>query len=231
MSKEISHIAFIMDGNGRWAKQRGLQRVQGHSEGINALSRVIKSCVDRGIKYMTFFAFSTENWSRPKFEVDFIFKLANTTIKNKIDDLTNRKIRLLFIGEIDSLPKSTKKLVNICYERQSNLKDNIATVIIALNYGGKHDIVNSVNKIIASGKQQCTVEDITSNLSTAGIPDPDIMVRSSGEIRISNFLLWQCAYSEFIFINDYWPDFNDDTVEKIINEYQNRNRRFGSISG
>lgn len=225
----ITHIAFIMDGNGRWAKERGLQRTDGHSEGVNALSRVIKSCVDKGVKYMTFFAFSTENWTRPKKEVSFIFLLVNMTVKKKIKELTEKKIKLKFIGEIDALPESTKKIIKFADEKQKELIDPVATVIIALNYGGKSDILHSVNKILSLGKTSCTVEDISNNLSTAGIPDPDIMVRSSGEMRISNFLLWQCAYSEFIFINDYWPDFNNSTVNKIFDEYSKRNRRFGNI--
>lgn len=230
------HIAFIMDGNGRWAKQRGLERSEGHKEGAKVFRRITEYCADIGIKYVTFYAFSTENWNRPKAEVQALMKLFKEYLleadeRERENDIRQSRIR--FIGERDNLPKDLLKLIEKA-ERKSN-KYNKITVNIALNYGGRAEITHAVKAIAQKvQKGELSVDDITEqlvsdNIYTAGQPDPDIIVRPSGEYRLSNFLQWQSAYSEFWYSDILWPDFTEENVNDIIRDYQKRNRRFGGV--
>ncbi len=230
------HIAFIMDGNGRWAKQRGLERSEGHKAGAKVFRRITEYCADIGIKHVTFYAFSTENWNRPKSEVQALMKLFKEYLleaddRERENDIRQSRIR--FIGEREGLPKDLLKLIEKA-EKKSNKYSKI-TVNIALNYGGRAEITHAVKEI--ARKVQCgelSVDDITEqtvseNIYTAGQPDPDIIVRPSGEYRLSNFLQWQSAYSEFWYSDILWPDFTEENVNDIIRDFQKRNRRFGGV--
>lgn len=230
------HIGFIMDGNGRWAKMRGLERSAGHKEGALTFRRIGQYCADVGIKYMTFYAFSTENWNRPKSEVLALMKLFKEYLKEgdeRIAENDIRQMRLKFIGERDNLPKDLLKLIEKA-ERESAKYDKV-TVNIALNYGGRAEITHAVKEIASKVKSgEMTIDEITedvvsNNIYTAGQPDPDIIVRPSGEYRLSNFMTWQSAYSEFWYSDILWPDFTEEDVNKILEDYQKRNRRFGGV--
>ncbi len=230
------HIAFIMDGNGRWAKQRGLPRSEGHKEGAKTFRKITEYCADIGIKYVTFYAFSTENWNRPKEEVSALMKLFKEYLieadeRERENDIRQSRIR--FIGERDGIPKELLKLIEKAEKKSS--KYNKITVNIALNYGGRAEITHAVKKLAEKvQKGEMSVDDITeeavsANIYTAGQPDPDIIVRPSGEYRLSNFLQWQSAYSEFWYSDILWPDFTEENVNDIIKDYQKRNRRFGGV--
>ncbi len=230
------HIAFIMDGNGRWAKERGLDRSEGHKAGAKVFRRITEYCADIGIKYVTFYAFSTENWNRPKAEVQALMKLFKEYLleadeRERENDIRQSRIR--FIGEREGLPKDLLKLIEKA-ERKSN-KYNKITVNIALNYGGRAEITHAVKSIaqkVQSGElsiDDITEQTVSENIYTAGQPDPDIIVRPSGEYRLSNFLQWQSAYSEFWYSDILWPDFTEENVNDIIRDYQKRNRRFGGV--
>ncbi len=230
------HIAFIMDGNGRWAKNRGLERSEGHKEGAKTFRRITEYCADIGIKYVTFYAFSTENWNRPKSEVQALMKLFKEYLleaddRERENDIRQSRIR--FIGEREGLPKDLLKLIDKA-EKKSNKYSKI-TVNIALNYGGRAEITHAVKEIVRKVQNgEMSVEDITEqtvsdNIYTSGQPDPDIIVRPSGEYRLSNFLQWQSAYSEFWYSDILWPDFTEEDVNKIIRDFQKRNRRFGGV--
>lgn len=230
------HIAFIMDGNGRWAKKRGLERSEGHREGAKTFRKIGEYCADVGIKYMTFYAFSTENWNRPKSEVMALMKLFKEYLNEgdeRIAENDIRQMRLKFIGEREGLPKDLLKLIDKA-ERES-AKYNKVTVNIALNYGGRAEITHAVKEIAAKVKAgDLSVDEITESvvgdsIYTAGQPDPDIIVRPSGEYRLSNFMTWQSAYSEFWYSDVLWPDFTEEDVNKILFDYQKRNRRFGGV--
>lgn len=230
------HIGFIMDGNGRWAKNRGLERSAGHKEGAKTFRRIGEYCADVGIKYMTFYAFSTENWNRPKSEVMALMKLFKEYLNEgdeRIAENDIRQMRLKFIGEREGLPKDLLKLIEKA-ERESAKYDKV-TVNIALNYGGRAEITHAVKEIASKVKNgELSVDNITedivsANIYTAGQPDPDIIVRPSGEYRLSNFLTWQSAYSEFWYSDILWPDFTEEDVNQILYDYQKRNRRFGGV--
>lgn len=230
------HIGFIMDGNGRWAKMRGLERSAGHREGAKTFRRIGEYCADVGIKYMTFYAFSTENWNRPKSEVMALMKLFKEYLNEgdeRIAENDIRQMKLKFIGERDGLPKDLLKLIEKA-ERESAKYDKV-TVNIALNYGGRAEITHAVKEIAKKVKSgELSVDEITedvvnNNIYTAGQPDPDIIVRPSGEYRLSNFMTWQSAYSEFWYSDILWPDFTEEDVNKILFDYQKRNRRFGGV--
>ena len=230
------HVAFIMDGNGRWAKKRGLERSEGHREGAKTFRKIGEYCADVGIKYMTFYAFSTENWNRPKSEVMALMKLFKEYLNNGEERLAEndiRQMRLRFIGERDGLPKDLLKLIEKA-ERET-AKYSKVTVNIALNYGGRAEITHAVKEIAAKVKTgELSVDEITesvvnNSIYTAGQPDPDIIVRPSGEYRLSNFMTWQSAYSEFWYSDVLWPDFTEEDVNKMLFEYQKRNRRFGGV--
>lgn len=230
------HIAFIMDGNGRWAKNRGLERSEGHKEGARTFRKITEYCADIGIEYVTFYAFSTENWNRPKSEVQALMKLFKEYLleaddRERENDIRQSRIR--FIGEREGLPKDLLKLIDKAEKKSS--KYSKITVNIALNYGGRAEITHAVKEIVRKVQQgELSAEDITEqtvsdNIYTAGQPDPDIIVRPSGEYRLSNFLQWQSAYSEFWYSDILWPDFTEENVNDIIRDYQKRNRRFGGV--
>jgi undecaprenyl diphosphate synthase len=230
------HIAFIMDGNGRWAKQRGLERSEGHKAGAKTFRKIGEYCADIGIKYLTFHAFSTENWNRPKSEVLALMKLFREYLQEgdeRIAENDIRQMRLRFIGEREGLPKDLVNLIEKA-ERSSSKYSNV-TVNIALNYGGRAEITHAVKDIakrVKSGElsvEDITEETISNSIYTAGQPDPDIIVRPSGEYRLSNFLQWQSAYSEFWYSDILWPDFTEENVNQILYDYQKRNRRFGGV--
>lgn len=230
------HIAFIMDGNGRWAKQRGLERSEGHKAGAKTFKKIGEYCADIGIKYLTFYAFSTENWNRPKKEVLALMNLFKEYLRdgeNRTGENAERQMRLRFIGEREGLPKDLLKLIEKSEKSTSGYEK--VTVNIALNYGGRAEITHAVKDIAERVKKgELSIDDITedtisNSIYTAGQPDPDIIVRPSGEYRLSNFLQWQSAYSEFWYSDILWPDFTEENVNQILSDYQKRNRRFGGV--
>ncbi len=224
----LKHIAIIMDGNRRWAKERFLPTAMGHKEGVNALKRTLTACKDYGIKYLTVYAFSTENWNRSKDEVEFLMKLLFQTLKDEILDLNKNEIKVKFIGDLSALSDSLQSLL---YETENDTKDNQGVNLqVAFNYGSKNEIVNAVKQII---KNNVKIEDITedlisSYLYTANIPDPDLLIRTGGEMRISNFLTYQSAYSEILVLDKYWPQFDEKELANAVIEFKRRNRRFGA---
>lgn len=228
-----AHIGVIMDGNGRWAKKRGLPRSAGHSAGAEALKKIVTECNNMGIKYITVYAFSTENWKRPKEEVDFLMNLLMDYLKNAKTTLAGENVVIKAIGSRKELSQELQEEI---IKTEEFTKDNDGIVMnIALNYGSREEIVQSVKKIckeISDG--QCEIDDINSqkigeHLYTANQPDPDLIIRTSGEERISNFLLWQLAYSELWFTDKLWPDFSVKDLHRAIIDYQNRNRRYGGV--
>ena len=218
------HIGIIMDGNGRWAKKRGLPRTAGHKQGAETFRTISKECGRLGIKHATFYAFSTENWKRPKEEVDAIMRLFKQYLLEAKEDITaadNNKLR--FIGLKDGIPDD---ILTLMEEAEEDTKNNTGCdIALAVNYGGREEIVNAVNKLIAEGKTEITEEDISQNIYT--VPDCDLIIRPSGEQRLSNFLLWQAAYSEFWYSDVMWPDFSVQDLYKALSDFENRNRRFG----
>lgn len=218
------HIGIIMDGNGRWAKKRGLPRTAGHKQGAETFRTISKECGRLGIKHATFYAFSTENWKRPKEEVDAIMRLFKQYLLEAKEDITaaeNNKLR--FIGLKDGIPSDILALME---EAEEDTKNNTGCdIALAVNYGGREEIVSAVNKLIADGKTEVTEDDISQNIYT--VPDCDLIIRPSGEQRLSNFLLWQAAYSEFWYSDVMWPDFSVQDLYKALSDFENRNRRFG----
>ncbi|MCH5314436.1 MAG: di-trans,poly-cis-decaprenylcistransferase [Eubacterium sp.] len=218
------HIGIIMDGNGRWAKKRALPRSAGHKAGANVFRTISKECERLGIEYVTFYAFSTENWKRPKEEVDALMSLFMDYLLEAKSDMTkagNSKIK--FIGEKEGISDELLKLMNEAEEETASHTGT--TVYLAINYGGRQEITSAVNKLIASGKSEITEEDISNAIYT--VPDCDLIIRPSGEQRLSNFLLWQAAYSEFWYSDVLWPDFKISDLHKALSEFEKRNRRFG----
>lgn len=227
------HIAVIMDGNGRWAKKRLQNRLYGHKHGAEAVRRVIEGCHEIGVKYLTLYTFSTENWNRPKSEITGLFKLIINTLFKEFDDLIKNNVRLKFIGSRKELDGNfIDQIDKACKKSQANTG---LTVLIAINYGSRREILDAVNRIIEdkeAGKLDCheVTEDILSSyLYTAGVPDPELLIRTSGEMRLSNYLLWQNAYTEFWFTPELWPDFSKENLMQAIIDYQNRDRRFGAV--
>ena len=221
---KLKHIAFILDGNGRWAQKRLAPRSLGHKYGASAFKRVVKYCFELGIKIVTTYAFSTENWSRPKSEVDSIIQLLHEYTKEVIED---GRIRIRFIGERKNL---SKELVDVIENAENVTKDREYQLNIAFNYGGRSEIVNACNRLIAEGKTEVTENDITNSVYTSGLPDPDLIIRTAGEIRMSNFLLWQLAYSEFYFTDVLWPDFDKKHLLMAMDSFYKRERRYGGIN-
>lgn len=227
------HIAIIMDGNGRWAKRRKLPRTMGHKAGVETIRRVIKEAHILGIKYLTLYAFSTENWKRPDDEVSALMKLLVEYLRNELDELNRNGVVIKVLGDINKLPSDAKKEVN---EAINRTKDNTGIVLnIAFNYGGRDEILRAVKMVSEDAKKgNINIEDINEEtfikyLYTNNTPDPDLIIRPSGEQRISNFLLWQCAYSEFWYSNVCWPDFKEEHLRKAIYDYQHRDRRYGGV--
>lgn len=221
------HVAVIMDGNGRWAEKRGLDRVEGHRKGAEIADALAHWCADLKIEYVTLYAFSTENWKRPESEINYLFELILLYISSQLDTMIEEGVRMRFIGRLALLPK---KLFDFTQYIQAKTRDcKKLTVIVALNYGGRAEIVDSVNKILKSGKEKVEERDISDNLYLPGLPEPDLIIRTSGEERLSNFLMWQSAYSELYFSQTLWPDFNREEFLKIIAHYSQRKRRFGAL--
>lgn len=226
-STNLRHIAIIMDGNRRWAKEKLLPSAVGHQKGVETLKATMRRFDDYGIKYMTVYAFSTENWNRKAEEVEFLMGLLAKTLSGELDEMHNENVKIKFLGNLSELNENIIKIVNNAEEKT---KDNTGVNLnIAFNYGSRDEIVNAVKNIAKTGisPDNITEELISKNLYTKNIPDPDLLIRTGGEKRISNYLLWQLAYSEIYVTNAYWPDFNDDELVKAILEFQHRNRRFG----
>jgi len=242
MSKEVHidknniprHIAVIMDGNGRWAKQQGQDRLFGHASGVESVRSTIKSAREFGVEYLTLYAFSTENWNRPKEEVDALMDLLVQSIANEVDELDENNIRLITIGDESKLPEDCQKSLMWAKEKTKNNKD--LTLILALNYSARWEIIRALKEIAEEiENHQLKAVEINEEiferfLSTKDIPDPELLIRTSGENRISNFLLWQIAYTEFHFTNVYWPEFRREHFMQALLDYQNRERRFGLVS-
>jgi undecaprenyl diphosphate synthase len=234
MDQLPQHVAIIMDGNGRWAKKQGEERVFGHQSGVTSVRETVECAAELGIKYLTLYAFSTENWNRPKAEVDALMSLLVNTISAETKTLMDNKISLHAIGNLDSLPKDCKEELQIAINHTA--KNDRMTLILALSYSAKWEIIEAVKRIaedVKSNKldsEDIKDEHIDAYLTTAGIPDPELMIRTSGEHRISNFLLWQLAYAEFYFTEVLWPDFRKADFYAAIIDFQNRERRFGKTS-
>lgn len=227
------HIAIIMDGNGRWAKKRKLPRTMGHKAGVETIRRVLKEADRLGVKYMTLYAFSTENWKRPKDEVNALMKLLIQYLKQEINELHKNGVKINVLGDISRLPIECQKEIKSSVEKTKN--NTGITMNIALNYGGRDEIIRATKLIVEDVLNgNINLEDINDgifekHLYTKDIPDPDIIIRPSGEQRLSNFLLWQCAYSEFWYSDICWPDFKEEDLRRAIYDFQNRDRRFGGI--
>ncbi|MGD9604828.1 MAG: isoprenyl transferase [Bacilli bacterium] len=222
-----NHVAIIMDGNGTWAKKRGLPRNMGHRQGAKTLHDIVGFCKDIGIKYLTVFAFSTENWSRPKEEVDFLMKLPLEFLSQYQDDYLKDNIKFKAIGKMADLPEELQTKISEIETKSAN--NSGMTFIIAINYGSHEEIVSACNQLLKEQKESINKEDLIEKLYTNNIPDVDLLIRTSGQMRISNFLLWQIAYSELYFTDVLWPDFNKKEMIKALKEYANRERRFGGI--
>ena len=224
VDSRLKHIAFIMDGNGRWAKKRALPRQVGHKFGVETFEKTVNDCFELGIKIVTVYAFSTENWSRPKEEVDAIMSLLEKYLK-RLEKYEN--VRVIFLGDKEIFPEKLKnKLIAV----EEKTKDREFILNVALNYGGRAELVYAVNELIKEGKTEVTEDDISEHLYTKESSEPDLIVRTANEYRISNFLLWQCAYSEFYFTDVLWPDFNKKELIKAIESFYSRKRRFGGIT-
>ena len=229
-----THIAIIMDGNGRWAKQRGLPRVAGHNEGVNSVRDIVEASAQLGVKYLTLYTFSTENWNRPEDEVSILMRLLVKALRDERDRLHENDVRLMTIGNLDLLPIDVAAELRAAVEM---MKDNKGlTLVLALSYSGRWDILNAVSRLfndVKSGSLQrdhITEKLFAEYLSTNGIPDPDLLIRTSGELRISNFLLWQLAYSEIYISDKFWPAFRRKNLYEAILDFQKRERRFGLVS-
>lgn len=228
------HVAIIMDGNGRWAKSKGLTRVFGHNEGVNSARDVVEASGQLGIKYLTLYTFSTENWKRPREEVTLLMKLLIKSIRNETDRLNENDVRLIATGDLDNLPDKVRNELEDSMEKTS--KNKLMTLNLALSYSGRWDILNAVKQIYKEhNKNNFDLNSLDEKtfsrfLSMSDIPDPDLMIRTGGEFRISNFMLWQLAYSEIYIDNHYWPDFKREQYYKAITGFQKRERRFGLVS-
>ncbi len=234
IEKLPKHVAIIMDGNGRWAKAQGKNRVWGHREGVRTVREITEAAAELGVEYMTLYTFSTENWNRPAFEVNALMTLLVDTVRSEIDTLMKNNIRLKAIGDIEKLPSKTYKALLEGIEKTS--KNTKMTLVLALNYSAKWEILRGVQRLSEKAVRgqikpsEITEEIFETELTTAGMPDPELMIRTSGETRISNFLLWQLAYAEFYFTQTFWPDFKKDDFYKAILSFQDRERRFGMTS-
>ena len=222
----IKHVAIIMDGNGRWGIKHKGSRNLGHRAGLYTVETVIDKCIKEKIKYLTLFTFSTENWKRPKKEIDFLFNLLENFLIKKIENLINKKIKLKFIGELKKLPTTLRKLIRKSEKETS--KNFRIQINVALNYGSKSELIKSI-RLINNKKTLVNKKNIDKNLFTAGIPDPDLMIRTGNTQRLSNFMLWQLAYTEIFFEKKLWPDFNEKDFKNILDKFKQIKRNFGSI--
>ena len=227
------HIAIIMDGNGRWAQKSSLPRIAGHKEGIGSVRAITKQCDEIGIKYLSLYTFSSENWKRPRSEVKALMRLLLSTIRYEIKDLNKNNVRLMTIGNLNELPHNARKGMEEGLESTKN--NSGLNLILALSYGSRNEILRMVKNIATKAingeadPNKIKESDIISELDTSNIPDPDLLIRTGGEFRLSNFLLWQIAYSEIYVTKKYWPEFRENELLKAIEDYQNRDRRFGKI--
>jgi len=227
------HVAVIMDGNGRWARERSLPRAAGHKQGVEALRRTVRAAADLGVEFLTVYSFSSENWSRPESEIKHLFSLLRRFVGQDVADLHASGIRIRIIGERSNLTRDVVELIEYC-ESLTAANDGM-TLVVAFNYGARQELAGAVQRLAGQVKagelEPSAITDalITENLSTKGIPDPDLLIRTSGEQRLSNFLLWQCAYTEFVFVNEHWPAFDKTVLAGAIEEFQNRDRRYGGL--
>ena len=223
------HVAIIMDGNGRWANERGLPRLAGHRAGAENLQRVLQTLDSTGVEFVTLFAFSTENWNRPTSEVNGLLELMQTVIGECVDQLHERNVRIRHLGELDQIPSSLAAATRDAVKRTA--RNNGLNLCVAFDYGGRSEVVRAVRRIVAAGIEphEVTEDLIRENLYLPDVPDPDLIIRTAGEQRLSNFLIWQAAYSEYYQTPAYWPDFDDAEVERALNEYKRRRRRFGAL--
>ena len=230
----VRHIAIIMDGNGRWAAERGLPRVEGHRQGVESVRRTVDAALDLGITHLTLFSFSSENWTRPKQEINDLFGLLRRFIRRDLADLHKNGVKIRVIGTRAGLAPDLLRLIDDAVELTKN--NTALNLIVAFNYGARDEIARAARRVAEAAADgslapsEVTEDRFASYLDTADLPDPDLLIRTSGELRLSNFLLWQLAYAEFVFIDTYWPDFNREHLEAAIDEFHRRNRRFGGPS-
>lgn len=224
-----AHIAIIMDGNGTWARRRGLPRNAGHSRGADALRRTLTEAAYLGVKILSVYAFSTENWKRPAEEVNHLLNLFMTSLQKEVPELIKNKIAVRFLGGLERFSPELQNLMRQAEQDTQNPK-TLLTLNVMLNYGGRAEIVRAVNKILQSDTKEITEENFADHLFTAKLPDPDLLIRTSGQLRISNFLLWQCAYTEFWFTPKCWPDFDGRLLRQAVGAYQKRQRRLGGVN-
>ena len=221
-----NHVAIIMDGNGRWALQKGKSRNYGHQCGLKAIEKIVDYSIKKKISYLTLFTFSSENWKRPKKEVNFLFKLLENYFKKNLLKVIRNGIKVKIIGNKSKLSSNLKKIIKLAENKTR--KNKKISVQLALNYGSKQEIINSM-KIVNKKKQKITIKNFEKNLYTSGFPDPDILIRTGGQRRLSNFLLWQIAYTEIFFVKKMWPDFNNNDFQKILNKFKKIKRNFGNV--
>ena len=222
----VNHVAIIMDGNGRWALNRRKSRNYGHQQGLKTIEKIVDYSIKKKISYLTLFTFSSENWDRPKNEVNFLFKLIENYFKKNLLKVIRNGIRVKIIGNKFMLARNLRKIIKLAENRTK--KNKKISIQLALNYGSKNEIINSL-RIINKKKQKITTKNFEKNLYTSGLPDPDILIRTGGQRRLSNFLLWQTAYTEIFFVNKMWPDFSKDDFQKILNKFKEIKRNFGKI--
>jgi len=231
LAKQIpQHVAIIMDGNGRWALKRRLPRLAGHKAGTENLRRIIKACVEFGVSYLTIYAFSTENWGRPREEVNGLMRILEDVIDKELSELDEQGVQIRHLGRLDQLaPALQEKVLDAVDTTQHNSK---LVLNVAFNYGGRDEIVQAIQQMLKDGvsPESVTPDLVSKYLYTAGVPDPDLIIRTSGELRISNFLIWQAAYSEWYVTPTYWPDFGKDEFRKALDEYADRDRRYGKVT-
>jgi undecaprenyl diphosphate synthase len=228
-----AHVAIIMDGNGRWAQARGLPRFEGHRRGVEAVRRAVRAAIDHSVRFLTIFSFSSENWRRPAEEVAMLMGLLKRFIRNDLADLHNHGVRVRIIGKRDNLAADLRQLL---VEAEQLTKNNSGlTLTVAFNYGGRQEIVEAARRLASAARQgridpdHISAEDFEAGLGTAGLPDPDLIIRTSGEMRLSNFLLWQAAYAELVFLPILWPDFDEAAFVSALDQYAGRERRFGAV--
>ena len=227
---KIKHVAIIMDGNGRWARLKGLPRIKGHREGVKRVNEIVEVSIEKKLKALTFYTFSMENWQRPKVEVNALMRLLSSYLKSEMKRLVDKNVVFRAIGDLKKLPDGVQKLIG---DFETSSKNNTGLLLTsALSYSGREEIVNAVKNMLNNKVRPEKVDEkmLESYLYTAGIPDPDLIIRTSGEMRLSNFLLWQSAYAEFYFTNTLWPDFGREEFISAIKEYQGRERRFGGLT-
>jgi len=223
----LNHLAIIMDGNGRWANQKNKQRVFGHEKGAQTAKKIINDCVERRIPYLTLYTFSKENWSRPTKEVDALMILLSKMLKSEIENMMRNNIRFNIVGRLEDIPEETRDWVLSTIEKTKNNTGLVLT--LALNYGGRQEIVDAFNSLMKSEVKIINEEILKNHLYCPEMPDPDMIIRTGGEYRLSNFLLWQSAYAEIYVCDKNWPDFDEDELDKVLEEYENRNRTFGRV--